>query len=188
VVRDRAVVPLRTSLVVLVVTLGVTAMLAASGPVWYQRLFHPLAYEGQIAASAARHGVDPYLVAAVISAESGFDADGVSPKGAVGLMQLMPETAAEEAATVGLAPVTGDALSDPEFNIELGTTHLARLLERYGDVNAAVVAYNAGMGTTDTWLANGPIESTVAFDETRAYLERVLSERERYRELYPDAF
>ena len=169
------------------VSLGVAAI-ALGAPEWSQRLVVPLEYEEQIASSAARHGVDPYLVAAVISAESGFDAGGVSSKGAVGLMQLMPETAAEQAAVTGRSPVGPEDLTDPATNIELGTGYLARLLRRYGDERAAIAAYNAGMGVTDQWIAEGPVEDTVAFPETREFLRRVLAERDRYKELFPDAF
>ena len=169
------------------VSLGVAAI-ALGAPEWSQRLVVPLEYEEQIASSAARHGVDPYLVAAVISAESGFDAGGVSSKGAVGLMQLMPETAAEQAAVTGRSPVGPEDLTDPATNIELGTGYLARLLRRYGDERAAIAAYNAGMGVTDRWITEGPVEDTVAFPETREFLRRVLAERDRYRELFPDAF
>ena len=169
------------------VSLGVAAI-ALGAPEWSQRLVVPLEYEEQIASSAARHGVDPYLVAAVISAESGFDAGGVSSKGAVGLMQLMPETAAEQAAVTGHSPVGPEDLTDPATNIELGTGYLARLLRRYGDERTAIAAYNAGMGVTDRWIAEGPVEDTVTFPETREFLRRVLAERDRYRELFPDAF
>ena len=186
--RKRARRRWAAALAVVGVALGVAAAIPLRVPEWPQRLVVPLQYEEQIANSAARHGVDPYLVAAVISAESGFDASGVSSKGAVGLMQLMPETASEQAAVTGQGPVGPEDLTDPATNIELGTGYLARLLRRYGDERTAIAAYNAGMGVTDRWIAEGPVEDTVTFPETREFLRRVLAERDRYRELFPDAF
>jgi len=188
-VRGRAVRIRHAIRVVLFATVvAVTAYVIVAPPTWCQRVYVPLAYEEQIASSAARHGVDPFLVAAVISAESGFDADGVSPKGAVGLMQLMPKTAAEQASVIGRDPLGPGDLADPATNIELGTGYLARLLRRYGDERAAVAAYNAGMGVTDRWVAEGPIEETVTYAETRTFLQRVFAERQRYRRLFPGVF
>ena len=188
VARERRGTRRRTAFAVLCVALGVAAVGALGAPGWLQRLVTPMAYQQQIAASAERHGVDPYLVAAVISAESGFDAGGISSKGAVGLMQLMPDTAAEQAAVSGQGRLGPGDLADPATNIELGTGYLARLLRRYGDERAAIAAYNAGMGVTDRWVAQGPVEETITFGETRAFLRRVLAERDRYRVLFPNAF
>lgn len=171
-----------------VTAIAVVARLVLAPPGWCRQVIVPLDYQEQIARSAARHGVDPFLVAAVINAESGFDADEVSSKGAVGLMQLMPETAAEQASLAGEGPVEPQDLADPTTNIELGTGYLARLLRRYGDERAAIAAYNAGMGVTDRWVAQGPVEQTMTYGETREFLRRVFAERERYRRLFPHVF
>ena len=74
---------------------GVAALVYAAAPAPLLRLFYPLSHEDQIVDSATRHGVDPYLVAAVIETESGWDEDARSDRGAEGLMQLMPETASD---------------------------------------------------------------------------------------------
>jgi hypothetical protein len=117
------------------------------------------------AAAARRHGLDPALVLAVVSVESGFRPEAVSPKGAQGLMQLMPRTAA----SLGVA----DAL-DPEQNLDGGARHLGQLLERYGgDLTRALAAYNAGEGAVQRHGGVPP------YRETRAYVKKVL---ERYRE------
>ena len=92
--------------------------------------------EGIIAAASARHGVDPALVWAVIAVESAFAPDARSLKGAMGLMQLMPATAAQYA--------VGDPF-DPAQNVEAGTRHLRSLLDRF-DTTMALAAYNAGEG------------------------------------------
>ena len=117
------------------------------------------------AAAARRHGLDPALVLAVVSVESGFRPEAVSPKGAQGLMQLMPRTAA----SLGVA----DAL-DPEQNLDGGARHLGQLLDRYGgDLTRALAAYNAGEGAVQRHGGVPP------YRETRAYVKKVL---ERYRE------
>jgi soluble lytic murein transglycosylase-like protein len=92
--------------------------------------------EQRILEVAMRHGVDPALVAALIRVESGFRVDAVSPQGAQGLMQVMPDTAA----LLGFSDGT-----DPHVNLEIGTRYLAILLEQFGgDAELALAAYNAG--------------------------------------------
>jgi soluble lytic murein transglycosylase-like protein len=113
---------------------------------------------------ARRHGLDPALVLAVASVESGFRPKAVSPKGAQGLMQLMPATAT----SLGVA----DAF-DPETNLEGGSRYLAELIALYdGDLTKALAAYNAGPGAVKRHGGVPP------YQETRAYVKKVL---ERYK-------
>src|SRR5262249_59798241 len=93
---------------------------------------------------ARRFGVDPLVVLAVIQVESQFDPKAVSSAGAVGLMQLQPETAREMAAEVGLQWTGDDLLLEPDVNVMLGTCYLRHLLDRFGDVDAAIAAYCSG--------------------------------------------
>lgn len=187
--RERPLAPHRLWLVAVVAVLGLVAAAALRGPAWIQRLYHPLRYEAAIADAARENGVDPYLVAAVINAESGFRPHLVSQAGAVGLMQLLPSTAEEVARDAGLDPRSLD-LRDPETNIALGTRHLADLLRRYDDTATALAAYNAGAGAVGRWMAEEGTEtlSKARYPETAAYVERVLEEREAYARLYPRAF
>lgn len=114
-------------------------------------------------AAARRHGLDPGLVLAVVSVESAFRPEAVSRKGAQGLMQLMPATAA----SLGVK----DAF-DPLENLEGGSRHLGSLLTLYGgDLVSALAAYNAGAGAVARYRGVPP------YRETRAYVKRVL---ERY--------
>lgn len=116
-------------------------------------------------AAAERHGLDPELVLAVVGVESAFRPEAVSPKGAQGLMQLMPRTAA----SLGVE----DAF-DPAENLDGGVRHLGSLLARYGgDVERALAAYNAGEGAV---ARHGGIPP---FAETREYVKRVLDRYER---------
>jgi hypothetical protein len=110
---------------------------------------------------AKRRGVDKALVHAVIAAESGYDPRAVSPKGAIGLMQVMPATAED----YGIAST--EALFDPETNVETGTRHLKRLLGKYKNIRHAVMAYNAGEGALKR--THG-----AAYQETRLYTMQVI--------------
>lgn len=117
-------------------------------------------YSGEIAAVAARHGVDPRLVEAVIRAESGGNPRAVSPKGAQGLMQLMPVRSAE----LGVSNPF-----DPRQNLDAGVRHLRDLLTRFGgDLRLALAAYNAGEEAVRTHNGIPP------YRETREYVQKVL--------------
>lgn len=121
-----------------------------------------LPYGGAILRAGRRWGVDPLLLAAVVQAESGFDPDAVSVQGALGLMQVMPDTAA-------LYRPSADLL-DPRDNLEIGARYLATQLQQFdGDVPLALAAYNAGPGNVLRFAGIPP------FAETRAYVRRVLA-------------
>ena len=174
--------------------LGLITLMASHGPAPIQRLFHPLRYAREIGRSARANGVDPYLVAGVMRVESGFEARIVSRQGAVGLMQVLPSTAAElrAGAAKRATTVTAEALKSPSVNIEFGTEYLADLLHRFEDTRTALAAYNAGPATVHRWLSRpGGRKITyadVAFPETKRYVRRVLMEAYYYRRLYSEAF
>ncbi len=160
-------------------------------PDWYARAVYPLEYEAAIRATARRHDLDPALVAAVIYAESRFDATARSSQGAVGLMQLLPETAAQIAReTGGVAFVPAD-LNDPRVNIRYGCYYLRATLDLFGgDRVAAIAAYNAGAGVVREWEAAARAAdhalriADIPYAETRAYVRSVLEARAIYRETY----
>jgi soluble lytic murein transglycosylase-like protein len=119
----------------------------------------------RIAAAAERHGLPEKLVRSVAWAESGFRADAVSPKGAIGVMQLMPATA---------RALRADPY-DPEQNIEAGVRYLRDLLIRYnGSVSQALAAYNAGPGAVARYGGVPP------YRETQNYVNRVLRDYTRH--------
>lgn len=152
------------------------------------RVLYPVYYADAIEDSAERHDVDPLLVCAVIRCESSWDASAVSSAGAIGLMQVMQDTA-DFLATTGI--VDGDAypasdLSDPVVNIEYGCAYLGYLQERLSSIEEVVAAYNAGLGAVQSWLASGgTIPDDIAYEETRTYLTRVLEAYEAYEKNYP---
>ena len=165
----------------------------AHGSGWYARAVYPLKYEEAIRAAAHHNHLDPALVAAVIYAESRFDPSARSDHGAVGLMQVLPETAAQIAReTGGVAFVPGD-LEDPEVNVRYGTYYLRTVLDMFdGDKIAAIAAYNAGAGAVQEWVDAAHAEgrelrlSDIPYPETRAYVRAVLEARRVYRETYAD--
>jgi len=126
----------------------------------------PLASD--VIAAATRWGLDPALVLAVVETESGELTDAISPRGAVGLMQVLPGTALE----LGLPNTANPA--DPARNLDAGCHYLASLLESFGgDVELALAAYNAGPGAVRTWGTVPP------YRETREFIARVGAQYER---------
>lgn len=195
--RSSVAAPHRLILAGVVVLLAGLTFLFLRGPDFWQRIYYPLPdeYVEAIEASAARHDVNPYVVVAVIDAESDWQADVVSEAGAVGLMQVLPETAEELRAEGYVSPDdVGDAspeesLSDPSVNIEYGTAYLRLLVERYHEIETALAAYNAGIGNVDEWVQQGDdIRETIEFPETRHYVLRAARARDVYERLYPEIF
>ncbi len=162
-----------------------------SGSSWYTRSVYPLEHAGAIRAGAARYRLEPALVAAVVYAESKFDEHARSSQGAVGLMQILPETAHQIAAESGGVEFTTRDLEDPSINVRYGSYYLRQALDVYDDdLRAAVASYNAGMGAVEEWVVaahgagHGLRLRDIPYPETRAYVEKVLEARRVYREEY----
>ncbi len=175
-----------------VLVFGLFSFVFTFAPSLLFKSMYPLRYENEITTSASAHGVDPYLVAAVIRSESSWDAEASSHQGARGLMQLMPETAQDMVAK-GLVDgkrYSYENLEDPAINIEYGCAYLSYLLTYFnGATDRAIAAYNAGMGNVDGWAKQDKLlHNAITFPETQAYLVRVNMAKARYQELYPQAF
>ena len=123
------------------------------------------AYDPLIGDAAKSQGIPPALVKAVIAAESAFDSDAVSHRGAQGLMQLMPDTAEEMGVKNPL---------EPAQNVRGGASYLRSMIDRYGDLGRALAAYNAGPTAVDRYGGIPP------FQETQDYVDRVLTYYRRY--------
>jgi soluble lytic murein transglycosylase-like protein len=119
--------------------------------------------------AAAAHGVDIELLKALIAVESGFDAKAVSPKGAVGLMQMMPATADRYATKAEVKRPAAERLLDPHINIHTGARMLADLKRRLGRIDLALAAWNAGEGSVQRHGGAVP-----PFAETQAHVHMVL--------------
>lgn len=152
-----------------------------SQPEFVQRLRYPLRYEQIVKGHARNYALDPALLAAVIYTESKFDPEARSDAGALGLMQLLPETAKGIAVRTGGAAFVVDDLFVPELNVRYGSWYLRHLLDRYGDERLALAAYHAGQGNVDRWRAEGV---GIEFPETRSYVEKV----ERLKKVYARAY
>jgi len=153
---------------------------------------HPLKYRELIVDAAAEFGLDPAHIAAVILSESSFRSEAVSSAGALGLMQIMPDTGAWIAGKFAdIETFAVDTLVEPQLNIRFGSWYLMWLLDRYdGDMLNATAAYHAGQGRVDQWLQNAEYSADgvtlrqIPYRETSRYTERVLRAYEKYRELY----
>ena len=163
----------------------------SAGDVW--RLLYPLPYAPLVRQAAGRYGVSPYLVAAVVRAESKGDANAVSRRGALGLMQVMPATGAWAAGRMGLRGFTPGRLRDPATNLAVGTWYLKTLLRHYGgNLALAVAAYNGGENNVDRWVAShewvgaANTEDEIPFGQTRDFVRGVLAAYAAYRRLYPN--
>jgi soluble lytic murein transglycosylase len=162
---------------------GVAAWIVEAEPDFYLRARYPLEYEHIIRGHAANYELDAALVAAVVYAESRFDPNAESAAGAIGLMQLLPETAEGIALrTGGTAFVVAD-LRNPEINVRYGAWYLHNLLDRYGDTRLALAAYHAGQGNVDEWQRTG---AGIVFPETRDYVRQVMELRQVYARVYRD--
>lgn len=140
-----------------------------------QDFLRDLPYGSALAEAAGNHEVDGLLLAAIVAVESGFSPGAVSPRGAVGLMQILPSTGRAHGAD-------GDLL-DPRVNVEVGSRYLRGLLDLYdGDLELALAAYNAGPTAVSRHAGVPP------FRETREYVRKVLARYERYqREVWKSA-
>lgn len=189
--RSSPLAPHRLLIAGVLVVLALLTFLFLRGPESWQRFYYPMDHQEAIFASAERHEVNPYLISAMIEAESDWQEGIVSEAGAVGLMQVLPETAEElrERELVDEQTVATGDLSDPAVNIEYGAAYVRLLVERYHEIETALAAYNAGMTNVDEWVEEGEdIRDSIEFPETRHYVLRVVRARDVYEDLYPDEF
>jgi soluble lytic murein transglycosylase len=174
----RLVLPLT---VLVVAAGGAFVYLQHTEPPWYARLWYPLRYTAIVRGHAAQENLDPALLAAVIEQESKFDPNARSSAGAVGLMQLTPQTAEGIALYTGGTKFVVSDLTNPEINVRYGAWYLRHLLDRYHDERTALAAYNAGEQNVDRWQAR---HEGIQFSETRAYVDRVERLKGIYRRAY----
>lgn len=170
------------ALVILVAAVSVGFVYLREGqPTWFERIRYPLRYESIVRGHARNYDLDPALLAAVIYQESKFKADAKSSSGAIGLMQLKPETAEGIAIRTGGTKFQTSDLYNPELNIRYGSWYLRHLLDKYSDEKLALAAYNAGQRNVDRWRAEG---KEIQFSETRAYVDRVEHLKSVYHRAY----
>ena len=155
-----------------------------------EKRIYPLKYESSIQRCCTEYDLEEDLIAAVIFTESSWREDAISPKGAVGLMQIMPSTGEWIAQKQEQTDYTDTKLLQPELNIEYGCWYLRYLLDKYEqNTRYALIAYNAGPGNLDKWLCdteyseNGMLHC-IPFRQTEEYVEKIERAREKYKEIY----
>ncbi len=138
-------------------------------------------YKSLIDANAKTHGLEPSLVKAMIAVESAFEPQAVSPKGALGLMQIMPATGERYGVAANVKRTLEQQLFDPATNLRIGTRYMRDLLQRFGqDLDLALAAYNAGEGAVEQYGRTIP-----PYPETRDYVVLVQQFEAFYRPPLP---
>ena len=157
------------------------------------KIIYPTTYEEVVSVYAEEYNVEKNLIFAVIKAESDFDENAVSHRDAIGLMQIMEETAKDVAQRYNIEIDYNNAkqeISNVQNNINIGTKYLSVLLEKYQNKEVALAAYNAGIGNVDNWIQKGIIKSdgsdieNVPYKETNNYVRKILRNYKIYQELY----
>lgn len=158
------------------------------------RLMYPFPYSGIVEHAASVYEVDPLLLAAIMRTESHFNPDAVSPRGARGLMQIMPDTASWAAEQIPLPGFELEELNDPTVNITIAAWYIRFLFNYFQQPTVvSLAAYNAGPGTVKGWLEDavwsGSLADveTIPYRETRQYVERVVQAYKLYRRIYSSA-
>ena len=155
-----------------------------------ERNFYPRDYYSIVEHACAEYDLPVSLMLAVIKTESDFQHDTVSRAGAIGLMQLMPDTYIWFASKTGNDSAKKNDLYDPEINIDYGCAYFAYLYDKFGDYNIALAAYNAGPTRVYEWLSDlryssdGVTLKNIPYDETAKYVETVTKRAEKYRQIY----
>ena len=161
-------------------------------PLIIQKIIYKKDYKEYVQKYAQEYNVDENLIYALIKAESNFNSNAKSSKDAIGLMQLMESTAQDVCKKTDLQ-ISSDELSEkllePDININIGTKYLSILIQKYGNIEIAITAYNAGIGTVDNWIEKGIINSdgsnveNIPYKETNNYVRKILRDYKIYTNL-----
>lgn len=159
------------------------------------RAMFPVKFGDYVYRYAGENKLDPYIVFAIIKAESGFNPDAVSHKEARGLMQITRTTGEWASGKMGMTDYSAEKLFDPETNVRIGCWYLQNLLKQFdNDLDLALAAYNGGSGNVSEWLkdkrysSDGKTLDKIPFGETDRYLHRVRNYGHIYKKLYEKGF
>ncbi|MFC5405414.1 lytic transglycosylase domain-containing protein [Cohnella soli] len=180
--RKRIIIPL------ILIVLGVLFVQSD----WLGKKIYPIKYTEEIKDNAAHYGLDPLLIAAIIRVESNYKVNAVSPKGAVGIMQLMPDTAEWILKKDNFGDLTvKDAGNEAGAGIRLGAWYMKELTRQFdGSLVISLAAYNAGPGKVRQWLDKGVWDGQeqtvrdIPYGETRHYVQRVMYYYKKYAKIY----
>ncbi len=165
-------------------------LIAICNAKYFLKKIYKTEYRQYVEMYAEQNNVDPLLVYAIIKAESNFDKDALSNKGACGLMQLMDETAKEVAQNSVIEYETGKTLYNPEQNIAIGIAYFKDLQNHFKNDGLALAAYNAGIGNVSKWIKQGTIKAdgrdleNIPYKETNMYVRKILKDYNIYKRLY----
>ncbi|HOJ76509.1 MAG TPA: lytic transglycosylase domain-containing protein [Bacillota bacterium] len=164
--------------------------------IWHKpilRIYFVLDFKEKIIAASKQKQVDPALISAIVFVESRFNPKAQSSKGALGLMQVMPQTGKWVAEKIALPDFTDHNLLNPNLNIDIGIWYFRYLIDHFNQNEAlALAAYNAGMGYVERWIQSKLWDGNlvqlekIPFPETRKYLFRIYFLKKVYRYLYPE--
>ena len=181
-------------------TAALISLIAASAvvvhmsmPSWYARIWYPMEHAPAIVAESEASGVQPDLIAAVIYQESKFSEVARSNRGAVGLMQVLPETARWIHRQPGGPAAAPERLADPAVNIAYGVWYLHYLIDKYSSQDLALAAYNGGETNLRRWIEGARLEgraltvADVPFSETRGFVAAVQDARAVYRRAWSES-
>lgn len=171
--------------IVLCVVLTVAAV--ALGTIWSLHRAYPYDWKADITANSALYGQDPLFIASVIRTESGWRTGAKSSVGAMGLMQIMPDTG-KWIASKNKWEYSQDKLTDGAYNIKLGCWYIDYLTRKFnGDKVLVLASYNAGENKVHEWVTEGRFangQSDIPYPETRSFVRKVMDAYEKYKFLY----
>jgi soluble lytic murein transglycosylase len=150
-------------------------------------ILYPLAFWPTVNKVSSSYSIDPFLLLSLMREESRFDRKALSRAGAIGLMQLMPETAERTSRKLRIKLEDTDSIYETDANIKLGAHYFNALIREFNSVSAALAAYNAGESRVRQWLKNGNYASSdefiedIPYRETRQYVKRIISTYYRYK-------
>lgn len=183
---------LRKKRVLLLLLLGFILILFFNSA-WLS-LFYPIHYKDEIRQHSSNNNLDPLIVAAIIKVETNYKPGAESKKGALGIMQIMPDTAKWVIEKAKFEEVPLERVKDEtEANIQIGTWYLRSLSDQFdGNMVAMIAAYNAGPTNVRNWMKSGRWDGrletvkNIPFGETRHYVQRVTHYYEQYSKIYED--
>lgn len=152
-------------------------------------IFYPVKYKNIIFENCDKYQVDPVLAFSIANTESKFITNKVSPKGAIGLMQIMPTTAVFIASELGYENFNVESLYTPEINLQFGIYYLSYLSKKFDTLEQVICAYNAGETAVRGWLknreysTNGELLDNIPYPETCGYLLKVQKNMKIYKKL-----
>lgn len=181
---------IKITIIIIAITLGIYGIYKIYNIEYIvQTKRYPKKYSQYVAKYAKEYNVDELLIYSIIKAESNFKLNSNSSANAIGLMQIMQDTANEIGSEIE-ETITLTKLYEPETNIKFGCYYFSKLLKKYNNIGVALAAYNAGMGRVDEWIANKIINpdgtnlENIPYKETNLYVRKVINNYNNYKKIY----